>query len=77
MSLDALSLFLSHTSRCRHRREMDLAWQVSVPIYHPTTTLVLVVYAEAGRGKITFLGKLHYRISHLMYLNHRQASYDA
>jgi hypothetical protein len=26
---------------------------------------------EAGRGKITFLGKLHYRISHLMYLNHR------
>jgi hypothetical protein len=42
-----------------------------VPIYHPTTTLVMVVYGEAGRGKITFLGKLHYRISYLMYLNHR------
>lgn len=31
----------------------------------------MVVYGEAGRGKITFLGKLHYRISYLMYLNHR------
>lgn len=54
-----------------HRRDADLAWQLSVPIYHPTTTLVMVVYGEAGRGKITFLGKLHYRISYLMYLNHR------
>jgi hypothetical protein len=53
------------------RQDADLAWQLSVPIYHPTTTLVMVVYGEAGRGKITFLGKLHYRISHLMYLNHR------
>lgn len=53
------------------RRDADFAWQLSVPIYHPTTTLVMVVYGEAGRGKITFLGKLHYRISYLMYLNHR------
>lgn len=45
-----------------------------MPIYHPTTTLVMVVYGEAGRGRITFLGKLHYRISYLMYLNHRSAS---
>lgn len=56
---------------CRH--DADFAWQLSVPIYHPTTTLVMVVYGEAGRGKITFLGKLHYRISYLMYLNHRSA----
>jgi hypothetical protein len=56
---------------CRH--DADFAWQLSVPIYHPTTTLVMVVYGEAGRGKITFLGKLHYRISYLMYLNQRSA----
>jgi hypothetical protein len=53
------------------RRDANFAWELSVPIYHPTTTLVMVVYGEAGRGKITFLGKLHYRISYLMYLNHR------
>ena len=54
-----------------NRHDADFSWQLSVPIYHPTTTLVMVVYGEAGRGRITFLGKLHYRISYLMYLNHR------
>jgi hypothetical protein len=32
----------------------------------------MVVYGEAGRGKVAFLGKLHYRISYLLYLNHRE-----
>jgi hypothetical protein len=42
-----------------------------VPIYHPTTTLLLAVFTDAGRGKLQCLGKLQYRISYLMYLNHR------
>eukprot|EP00775_Hariotina_reticulata_P005172 gene5172-5410_t len=54
------------------RHAPELSWQVSVPIYHPTTTLILVVYGEMGRGKIQFLGKLQYRISYLLYLNHRE-----
>lgn len=53
------------------RQDSDMAWQLSVPIYHPTTTLILVVFGDAGRGKVQFLGKLQYRISYLMYLNHR------
>jgi hypothetical protein len=53
------------------RRESDFAWQLSVPIYHPTTTLLLAVFTDTGRGKLQCLGKLQYRISYLMYLNHR------
>jgi hypothetical protein len=56
---------------CVRRRESDFAWQLSVPIYHPTTTLLLAVFTDAGRGKLQCLGKLQYRISYLMYLNHR------
>jgi hypothetical protein len=29
--------------RYRCRRESDFAWQLSVPIYHPTTTLLLLL----------------------------------
>eukprot|EP00879_Flechtneria_rotunda_P014807 GHRR01015471.1.p1 GENE.GHRR01015471.1~~GHRR01015471.1.p1 ORF type:complete len:454 (+),score=127.55 GHRR01015471.1:339-1700(+) len=61
-----------HWARSSVRRSLEFAWQLSVPIYHPTTTLILVVFEEAGRGKLNFLGKLQYRISYLMYLNKRE-----
>ncbi|WIA40031.1 hypothetical protein OEZ86_013454 [Tetradesmus obliquus] len=61
-----------HWAKSVVRRESDFAWQLSVPIYHPTTTLLLAVFTDAGRGKLQCLGKLTYRISYLMYLNHRE-----
>lgn len=42
-----------------------------IPIYHPTTTLLLVAYTEPSRGKPLVLGKLQYRISNLMVINSR------
>jgi hypothetical protein len=48
------------------RYDPDFNWQLCIPIYHPTATLVMAVYE---RDKC--LGKLQYRISYLMALNHR------
>ena len=57
------------------RRDAAVGWALSIPIFHPTTTLHLVAYAERGRGKApAFVGKLHYRISSLLYLNKRCAA---
>ncbi|WIA19754.1 hypothetical protein OEZ85_005670 [Tetradesmus obliquus] len=64
-----------HWAKSAVRRESDFAWQLSVPIYHPTTTLLLAVFTDAGRGKLQCLGKLTYRISYLMYLNHSHLMY--
>ncbi|KAF8062936.1 RASA4 [Scenedesmus sp. PABB004] len=61
-----------HWAKSTVRRDAEFAWQLSVPIYHPTTTLILVVFGDAGRGRLAFLGKSSFRISALLYLNRRE-----
>eukprot|EP00877_Chromochloris_zofingiensis_P014363 jgi/Chrzof1/9180/Cz03g38270.t1 len=61
-----------HWAKTNIRQSPDFAWELQIPIYHPTSTLIMVAYGELGRGRTAFLGKLQYRISYLMYLANRE-----
>jgi len=62
-----------HWARSKLQRGAALEWQLELPIYHPTSSLVLVAYAEPKKPEI--LGKLQYR--GLMLANNRRGGWRA